>query len=64
MRSLDDVLGDVSGRSVLLRADLNVPLDKSTGAITDDDITIVMGVNDNLYDGSQTIISNASCTTN
>jgi phosphoglycerate kinase len=36
MRSLDDVLGDVSGRRVLLRADLNVPLDKNTGRITDD----------------------------
>jgi phosphoglycerate kinase len=37
MRSLDDLLAEgVSGRRVLLRADLNVPLDKSTGAITDD----------------------------
>ena len=37
MRSLDDVLREgVSGRRVLVRADLNVPLDKATGDITDD----------------------------
>src|SRR5690242_1334234 len=37
MRSLDDLLDEgVSGRRVLLRADLNVPLDKSTRQITDD----------------------------
>jgi phosphoglycerate kinase len=37
MRALDDLLAEgVSGRRVLLRADLNVPLDKATGAITDD----------------------------
>jgi phosphoglycerate kinase len=35
MRSIDDI--DVAGRRVLLRSDLNVPLDKSgSGAITDD----------------------------
>ncbi|MGY1643740.1 phosphoglycerate kinase [Geodermatophilus sp. SYSU D00703] len=37
MRSLDDLLAEgVAGRRVLVRADLNVPLDKGTGAITDD----------------------------
>jgi glyceraldehyde 3-phosphate dehydrogenase len=31
---------------------------------TDEDITIVLGVNEDAYDGTQTVISNASCTTN
>ena len=37
MRSLDDLLAEgVAGRRVLVRTDLNVPLDKGTRAITDD----------------------------
>ncbi|GIG92989.1 phosphoglycerate kinase [Plantactinospora endophytica] len=37
IRNLDDLLAEgVSGRRVLVRADLNVPLDKETGSITDD----------------------------
>jgi glyceraldehyde 3-phosphate dehydrogenase len=31
---------------------------------TDEDLTILKGVNDSDYDGSQSIVSNASCTTN
>jgi glyceraldehyde 3-phosphate dehydrogenase len=45
---------DVSGAKKVI---ISAP---ATGA----DITLVLGVNDELYDGSQTVISNASCTTN
>ncbi|MGW1061408.1 phosphoglycerate kinase [Micromonospora rubida] len=38
IRNLDDLLAEgVTGRRVLVRADLNVPLDKQTGAINDHD---------------------------
>ncbi|GAB2955830.1 phosphoglycerate kinase [Micromonospora polyrhachis] len=37
IRTLDDLLAEgVSGRRVLVRADLNVPIDKESGAIADD----------------------------
>ena len=36
----------------------------SVPALDDDIKTIVIGVNDNTIEGSETIISNASCTTN
>ncbi len=37
IKNLDDLLAEgVSGRRVLVRADLNVPLDKQSGAISDD----------------------------
>jgi phosphoglycerate kinase len=39
MRTIDDLtteLGTLSGKRVLVRSDLNVPLDKETGAVTDD----------------------------
>ena len=35
MRTIED-LGDLGGKRVLVRSDLNVPLDKESGAVTDD----------------------------
>jgi phosphoglycerate kinase len=39
MRTIDDLteqLGGLNGKRILVRSDLNVPLDKETGAVTDD----------------------------
>ncbi len=39
MLTIDDLtqqLGDLKGKRILVRSDLNVPLDKETGAVTDD----------------------------
>ncbi|MBT0768844.1 phosphoglycerate kinase [Kineosporia sp. J2-2] len=39
MKTIDDLtkeLGTLSGKRILVRSDLNVPLDKETGAVTDD----------------------------
>ena len=39
MRTIDDLaadLGGLQGKRILVRSDLNVPLDKETGAVTDD----------------------------
>jgi phosphoglycerate kinase len=39
MRTIDDLsteLGGLKGKRILVRSDLNVPLDKETGAVTDD----------------------------
>jgi len=39
MRTIDDLteeLGGLAGKRILVRSDLNVPLDKETGAVTDD----------------------------
>ncbi|MEV6491004.1 phosphoglycerate kinase, partial [Actinoplanes sp. NPDC051633] len=38
LKTLDDLLGEgVSGRRVLLRADLNVPFDKNDSSVISDD---------------------------
>jgi len=58
MRTLDDLLAEgVTGRRVLLRADLNVPQDKQTGAITDDGrIRAVLPTLNALRDGGARVV--------
>ncbi|MEO3743261.1 phosphoglycerate kinase [Plantactinospora sp. B5E13] len=58
IRNLDDLLAEgVSGRRVLVRADLNVPLDKETGAITDDGrIRAVLPTLTALRDGGAAVV--------
>ena len=42
----------------------SMPTVSCSTAASGEDLTIVLGANDSMYDGSQTVISNASCTTN
>ena len=51
---------DLAGKRVLIREDLNVPVEGGK----DVDATVVYGVNHNVLKSSHTVISNASCTTN
>jgi phosphoglycerate kinase len=58
MKTLDDLLAEgVTGRRVLLRADLNVPQDKQTGVITDDGrIRAVLPTLNALRDGGARVV--------
>ncbi|WP_300006991.1 type I glyceraldehyde-3-phosphate dehydrogenase [Pseudonocardia sp.] len=64
-----DVVVESTGRFTA-GADLAAHLDAGARKVvvsapaTGADLTVVVGVNDDAYDGSQSIISNASCTTN